>query len=249
MGVFHMPETLIVHITVISESMCGEVGRGSPEAAARFRHRLSTLKQNGSNILVVGTDASPRACERLLGESDAKPRRRLFVTTDSTPRTARARLESVRARSVQGSATILDVNGVARGTSADDPDGPSVRVETVEDDLDALEDAVEEAIEAFETDSGSLSPAELRVCFESLTPLVEEYERRDFRRFLLRVSERVTEVSGMAHYHVSAEYDSEIVRSLRPLFDAVLEVRQGEEQAEQRWHLVGEDITTDWLPL
>ncbi|WP_158056934.1 DUF7504 family protein [Halorussus halophilus] len=229
--------------------MCGEVGRGSPEAAARFRHRLSTLKQNGSNILVVGTDALPVACERLLGESDAKPRRRLLVTTDATPTTARARLEAVRARTARDSATILDWDGVSRGTSADGPGESSVRVAPVEADLDALETAVEEAIETFEADSGPLSPAELRVCFDSLTPLVGEYERRDLRRFLLRLSETVTGVNGMAHYHVSATFDSEVVRSLRPLFDAVVEVRRDDEQVEQRWHLVDEDITTEWLPL
>ena len=229
--------------------MCGEVRRGSPEATAQFRHRLSVLKRDGSNILVVGSDASSVACERLLGESAAKPRRRLFVTTDASPATARARLDSVRAQSARDSARVLDCADGVRGSSAGAPNDPSIRVERIEDDLDAVEAAVERAIDAFERESGPLSPAELRVCLDSLTPLVREYDRRDVRRFLLRLSERVTAVSGMAHYHVDAAYDSAVVDSLAPVFDAVLEVRRGDEQPEQRWHLVRSDITTDWLSL
>ena len=130
-----------------------------------------------------------------------------------------------------------------------DADGPSFREEHVDGDLRDLGTAVEEIVESFEANAGDLSPAELRLCFDSVTPLVAGNDYRDVRRFLLGLTETVERVDGMAHYHLPADYDSETVETLEPLFDAVVEVRRDEGELEQRWHLRDPDITTDWLPL
>jgi hypothetical protein len=282
--------------------MCGEERRGSDEATARFRQRLAALKRNGCNVLLVGTDALDAACGRLLGESSAGPRYRLFVTTDSRPPTAHARLRSVQSGPYSDSAAVVnweadvrgggatdvqgsgatDVQGssttdvgsenaadVRSGNAADDAaaghrsfaeefpersrrDGSDASVSrtTVEsDDLRDLGSTVEETVERFETETGGLSPAELRLCFDSLVPLVADYDDRDVRRFLVGLTETVERFDGMAHYHLPAEYDSETVDSIEALFDAVVEVRYGTTEIEQRWHLAEPDITTDWLAL
>lgn len=131
-----------------------------------------------------------------------------------------------------------------------DSGGPSFRKVFVEgDDLRDLGEAVDEMVEYFENESGGLSPAELRLCFQSVTPLVTDHEYKNARRFLFGLTETVDRVEGMAHYHLPADYDSEIVEALEPLFDAVVEVRQIDEEVEQRWHLASPKIATDWVPL
>lgn len=235
--------------------MCGEDQRGSPEATARFRYRLSDLKRNGSNILLVGTDALAPTCQRLLGESGAGPRYRLFVTTDAGAAVAREKLTTVGPQTGRDAAAVVDWRTHVRGEAASGADGsngnggdPLLRDVTVESgDLRDLGVAIEETVEAFEARVDHVSPAELRLCFDSLTPLVADHEDRDVRRFLLGLTETVDRVDGMAHYHLPAEYDSDTVASVSPLFDAVVEVQRAADGVEQRWHL--DDITTDWLPL
>ncbi len=255
--------------------MCGEERRGSHEATARFRRRLADLKRNGCNVLLVGTDALDAACERLLGESSAGPRYRLFVTADSRPATADARLRSVQSGPYGDSAAVVDWAADVRGGSAADDvaagnrsfDGESLGTRspagsvrdasdasffqtTVEsDDLRDLGGAVEETAERFAAEAGGLSPGELRLCFDSIVPLVADYDERSVRRFLLGLTETVERFDGMAHYHLPAEYDSETVESIEALFDAVVEVQYGTAEIEQRWHLAEPDITTDWLAL
>lgn len=246
--------------------MCGEERRGSQESVVRFRHRLSDLKRNGSNILLVGTDALAAGCERLLGESGAGPRYRLFVTTDSGPATARRRLRATDPNPDADAAAVVDWRADVRGAAAPTGTGdgsewggkpragetevPTLRETTVEsDDLGDLGRAVEEAVERFDAEADGLSPAELRLCLDSVTPLAADYETRDLRRFLLGLTETVEGVNGMAHYHLPGEYGSETVEALEPLFDAVVEVQHAEGQVHQRWHLREPDLETDWLPL
>ncbi|WP_276301097.1 DUF7504 family protein [Halorussus lipolyticus] len=249
--------------------MCGEERRGSSKATARFRHRLADLKRNGCNILLVGTDALDSACERLLGESSAGPRYRLFVTTDAGPPRAHARLKAVQSGPYSDAAAVVDWDADVRGGTATkrshtdredfdslsgtglrDSGGPSFRQRSVDTgDLRDLGTAVEEAIEEFHEQANGLSPAELRLCFDSVTPLVADREARDVRRFLLGLTETVEKYDGMAHYHLPSEYDSETVAELEPLFDAVVEVRHADGEVEQRWHLQDPEITTDWVPL
>jgi hypothetical protein len=246
--------------------MCGEEGRGSQEPTVEFRRRLADLKRNGCNVLLVGTDALDAACERLLGESSAGPRYRLFVTADERPATAHAKLARVQSGPYRDSAAVVDWNADVRGSVATDgpdsddsfetgpgvrdSDGPAFRETTVEsDDLADLGSVVEDLVETFSAESGSLSPAELRLCFDSLTPVIADYDEAEIRRFLGDLTETVERVDGMAHYHLPAEYDSETVASVEHMFDAVVEVRRTDGGVEQRWHLTDPDITTRWLSL
>ncbi|NEU57020.1 hypothetical protein [Halorussus sp. MSC15.2] len=211
------------------------------------------MKRNGSNILLVGSEALDAACERLLGESSAGPRYRLFVTTDARPGAADAKLASVESGLHGDEAVVVDWQADVRGSrAADGPaaDGPPFRRVSVEsDDLRELGETVEETIAQFDPGPDGFSPAELRLCFDSITPLVADYDERSVRRFLLGLTETVERFDGMAHYHLPVEYDSEAVRSVEPLFDAVVEVQYGDGGVEQRWHLTDPDFTTDWLSL
>lgn len=246
---------LIAVIAVIPEPMGGGQTRGSPEAV-RFNRRLSELKRNGCNVLLVGTDGLDACCERFLGESAAEPRRRLFVAADAAPAAARRRAATDRSSGPDAERTAVvdwraDGVGGRVETTADGPrSGPdrSDRDVTVESgDLRELGVAVTDTVEAFDAEADPLGPAELRVCFDSLAPLVDGYADRDARRFLLGVTEAVERVDGMGHYHLPAEYGSEAVEPVSPLFDAAVEVRREGGAVEQRWHV--EDITTDWLSL
>jgi len=263
--------------------MLGEQGRGRSEAVARFEQRLADLKRNGCNVLLVGTDATDAACERLLGESSAGPRYRLFVTTDARPDAARAKLAAVqsgpyvdpaavvnwhadvRGSVADGSATRGEDGGAAHGRDGSAPytrAGSSARgptdsassstIRTISvgsDDLSDLRDRVEDAVASFEDESGDLSPGELRLCVDSMRPLVVDYDDQTVDRFLADLTETVESAGGMAHYHLPADYDSEVVGGVEPLFDATVEVRRSEARVEQRWHLSDPDFSTGWLPL
>ncbi|WP_435178379.1 DUF7504 family protein [Halorussus sp. AFM4] len=238
--------------------MVGEERRGD-RSAVRFRNRLADLKRNGSNILLVGAEGLDAACVRLLGESSAGRRYRLFVTTDAGPASVRSKLGSVESGEADEGAVVVDwaadVRGSAAGAARSADDRPndedrSVRRLSVDSgDLRELGETVQAAIERFDPGSEGFSPAELRLCFDSITPLIADYEDRDVRRFLLGMTETVERFDGMAHYHLPVAYDSDAVESVEALFDAVVEVRYGEEGLEQRWHLADPDIATDWLPL
>lgn len=232
--------------------MQGEQGRGSPEAADRFGQRLAELKRNGCNVLVVGTDGLDAACERLLGESSAGPRYRLFVTTDARPSSAGAKLAGVQSGHYGDTAAVVNwedkFEEVANDAGFKNEEDSVFRVRSVEsDDLETLRSEIVETVEWFEAEAGDLSPAELRLCFDSMGPLAAS--ERDVERFLGGLTETVEQVRGMGHYHLSAEYDSEMVADLESLFDAVIEVRRADERVEQRWHLTDPDMVTEWIEL
>lgn len=219
-----------------------ETGQGATETAA-FTQALASLKRRGSNLLLVGAandHAHVDACRRLLGD-DGPTRRRLFVLTDrdhSAVPSARDDVAVVEYESMTRSAASAQ-DGAAGGL------GPAERVVT----LDGLGDAARSAIESFDRDAGGLSPAELRLCFDSLRPLLEEHSEQRVFRFLHALTGDVRDVSGMAHFHLPVAYDDPTVRTIAPLFDAVVEVRAAGGEPQQRWHLREEDISTEWLPL
>lgn len=156
-----------------------------------------------------------------------------------------------------------DSVGVPDATESDDPsapdatesDGPSgssgsavSRTAAPVDDLAVLGNAIGGGIAYFENAADGLDPAELRVCLDSLGPLVAQNDDRKLFRFLHAVTRDVRRVSGMGHYHLSVPHDDEAVAMLSPLFDAVVEVRTRTDH-EQRWHLQDPEFTTDWLAL
>ena len=117
------------------------------------------------------------------------------------------------------------------------------------DGLAELGIEISNAIDEFERESGALSSGELRVCLDSLTPLVETHDHESLFRFLHVLTGRIKTVNGMGHFHLPAEMDSRAVRTLLPVFDAAIELRMIGSDVEQRWHLVQRNVTTEWLSL
>lgn len=233
--------------------MPAEGGTDAAEAAA-FTRALAALKRRGSNLLLVGAAGEPQlaACSHLLGDA-VEPRRRLFVFTDAgdgigsrLPESARRRdaVTVIRRRSLTRGATE------ANGTTTEADGAMPVPERTVEDDrLAALGDAIVDAIVEFDEVTAGLAPAELRVCVDSLRPLLSDHSEETLFRFLHVLTGEIRRVNGMGHFHLPIERDERPVRLLSPLFDAVVEVEGSDGGMKQRWHLRDGDLTTDWLDL
>lgn len=104
-------------------------------------------------------------------------------------------------------------------------------------------------IQEFDDIAGDLDPAELRVGFDCLTTLLAEYDEATVFRFLHLFTNDVKTASGMAHVRLPKPLDSGVVRLVRPLFDAVIELRLHGNEIQQRWHLRDADVVSSWLPV
>jgi hypothetical protein len=230
-------------LNLILERMRTEYGGGAPQSAS-FSQALSTLKREGSNMLVVGTDcvdAHVSACDRLLGD-DEPDRRRLFVIVDRDdtrpcghrPTDETESYSRVVARNLEGELSIeLDL--------------PTTTVETRL--LSTLGSEINAVIDEFDREAGGLEPAEFRLCFDSLGPLFQRHDSQTLFRLLHIVTARVRQVNGMGHFHLEVDHDSQHVRLLEPLFDAVVEVRRTETGRQQRWHIRDKGLESDWLDI
>lgn len=202
--------------------------------AATFSQELAVLKRRGSTLLVVGSVGEPtalHACRRLLGEEGPPPRRRVVATTDADPAPDRrlpAGYDPSRATIVENGVQTRGANKAAELT---------LDQETLEDEIFA---AIHDQAE------GDLAPAELRICLDSLRPLVAADKRRSLT-LLNRFADVVVDHRAIGHVHLPVPYDHPTVDLLAPSVDAVVELRDG-DPPEQRWHLRS-GIETGWLPL
>lgn len=202
--------------------------------AATFSQELAALKRRGSTILVVGPVGEPtalHACRRLLGEGGPPPRRRVVATIDADPATDRrlpAGYDPSRVTVVESGVRTRGANKMAES---------SLDHEALEDDIfAAMRDQAE----------GDLAPAELRICLDSLRPLVAADKRRS-QTLLGRFADVVVDHRAIGHVHLPVPYDHPAVDLLASYVDAVVELRDG-DPPEQRWHLRS-GVETGWLPL
>ncbi|QSG02602.1 DUF7504 family protein [Natranaeroarchaeum sulfidigenes] len=196
-------------------------GDGVPDSTT-FSQELAELKQNGCNLLLVG-DGSVHSsvCRHLLGDD----RRRLFVFTEGK------RVCACDPETLDGG------------------DGRTVRVDDEERSLTEIGSEVVTEIDLLASRVDGLSPGELRLCFDSLGPLFVEHDPEQLFRLLHLVSASVRRSDGIGHYHLRVDRKSDHVNLIEPLFDVLVEVRRNDGIAEQRWHLLGKDVSSDWLPL
>ncbi|WP_255194124.1 DUF7504 family protein [Natronobeatus ordinarius] len=242
-----------------------EQGGTAPDSTTVAR-ALGSLKQNGGNVLVVGTDEESHAsiCGRLSGESADCARHQLFVRAD------RSR------RAVESGADRDGVDWVVAYSSgdADSSTPPSIdcRLEPAFgdgfdpadqawqstsrsaadasfDELTALGSEIVGAVDEFDGDQGGVAPAQLRLCVGSLEPLLTDHDAENVFRLLHVVTTRINRTNGMGHYHLPVDRKHEAVRLLEPLFDAVLEVRTWGGGIEQRWHFRDRNASSSWLPV
>ena len=228
------------------------VGTGL-RTATTFASRLASLKRNGCNLLVVGGGHEPTcsdACRRLLACGGDEPRRRVVVTADTPIEAVRDRLPAAEPTAQNTETTIIDWETPTRATATESAGGPSqTKLNRVPvDDLSQLGVEIHEGITQH-AEKSDLQPSELRLCFDSLTPLVARYDPEVAFQFLHLVTGCVTNARGMGHYHLPVGRNAEIVRVLEPIFDGIVELRTQGGCTEQRWHVPDEQITTDWLPV
>jgi hypothetical protein len=213
-----------------------------------FVEELSRLKRQGASVLVVGsTQASQRAqtCQQLFGHAVERPRRRILVSTAGNGPTApiaannhsedRLRLinHDVQTRSAASAATSNPASS-----------HHAVETKTLAD----LGVAISEAAETLETMAGGLEPSELRIGIDSLLPLIEEYGQERTFRFVHLTNGLAKQKNAMIHYHLPIERDATTVSVLSPLFDIVVELREQNGIAQERWSLKDETLCSGWIP-
>lgn len=214
-----------------------------------FPSVLQKLKQQGCSLLVVGKapDSVYKAASRqMLGAATHLTRRRLFIATDRDVSTAQRLLSTLDPQLDPTTGKILSFDSESRQVAVQsEPPQTQVPVEHVEgSDLTTLGIAISETIAEFEEQE--LGPAELRVCLDSLTPLVER-DRETLFQFLDLLNSRIRSVSGMAHMHLPVDRDSEIVHLLEPLFDVLIELRVKDNEPQQRWYITDQDVCSEWF--
>ncbi|MFP8954192.1 hypothetical protein ACLI4Z_14670 [Natrialbaceae archaeon A-arb3/5] len=212
--------------------MESELGRDGAERST-FAQTLGTLKQRGSNILLVGADSNEiheTACQHLCGTAGGTPRYRLFVTDDADALSTDDRIAT----------EILEFADSERDGSGDEGERPS---------LGQLGMDVIETIDEFDADADGLEQSELRVCVDVLVRLLQERDTEDVFRLLHVVTARVEQAHGMGHYHLPVSRDHDAVTLLEPMFDAIVELRSTGNTHEQQWHLCDQETTTEWIEL
>lgn len=220
---------------------------------SRFRRELTRLRHDGAALLIVGdaVDAHGAFCHQILQRETVS--RRVFVDTDASttyrpgqpgprpPGTDDAYVEfEAETRSASATTTVADDS---EGTTMTDDDAPATHVSTLVELGEQLSAAIAEAAAAVD------EPAALRLCIDSLLPLVDATDDRQVFRLLHPVLAESRRASAMAHVHLPVERSAFLVALYRPLFDAVVELRVRDGLADQRWRLNDADVITEWLPV
>lgn len=227
--------------------------RGQTEAE-RFATYLSELKERGSSLLVVGE--LPRAyytpfCSNMFGDPTSGPRCRLRVTTrEDTEMVTQFENEITASEDripTRHIVSTFDARSAAR-VSPVVTDNETVR-HVEGGDLTLLGIAFSDEIQRFEERRGGLEPAELRVCFDSLRPFVEEYDEEQVFRFLDLLSNRIKSTGGMGHFHLQIASDDPLVNTLGEVFDAVIELGRQDDELMQCWQIEDPDISSGWIPV
>lgn len=219
--------------------------------AERFSTYLSELKKRGSALLVVGElprDSYSPFCDEMLGNPSSKPRYRLRVTTHDDS-TATCLENPISASSNQASTTRIVSTFNAR--SAAKASAVATETDAVKHvdggSLPQLGIAISQEIQTFNDQGNELQPAELRVCFDSLRPLLEEYEEEQIFRFLDLITNRIRSRSGMGHFHLPLDPEDRLVRTFADIFDAVIKLDTQRGQLVQCWDVQNRSLTSGWI--
>ena len=234
------------------------------EGAVTFASTLESLKERGSALLVVGAvpdEMYVRASTQMLGDPRATPpRRRLLASPTGNREREVDRLERTGPLSYEWArlvnyATECRSAAAVRSPAAESGSHPSsnssMELETtfVDGPVAELGSAISNAIEDFDRAAGGLEPAELRVAFDCLPVILSEYDEETAFRFSHVLATQVRSFRGMGHLWLPKERDAGVVRTLEPLFDAVIELRLEDSRLMQRWHIRDAPLVSDWLAL
>ncbi|WP_435332628.1 DUF7504 family protein [Haloarchaeobius sp. TZWWS8] len=254
--------------------MRSEHGGGVPDSTA-FAQTLRTMRQEGSCILVVGpasSSAHREICHRLAGELGTESRQRILVDVLDDASTApteggeglTVQIHRGRRPPDEGQRGATETSGAGRGTNDAGRGTNDERQRTADAGesgavvqsplLSTIGAAVLETVDEV-ADETDLDSADLRLCFDAVTPMLDGHEPQTVFRLLHMLTSRTRELRGIGHFHLPLERDDDYVRLLQPLFDAVVEIRRSEDgdertgELEQRWSLRDHDGDSGWLSL
>jgi NAD(P)-dependent dehydrogenase (short-subunit alcohol dehydrogenase family) len=191
-----------------------------PPADAGVAQGLASLKREGGSVLVVGaaSGAQHDACHRFLEGDDA----RVFVDTDGPVRDDETAVEVIER-------PVPTRSSAAAGTPGGAADIRSLAADLATGMRDRGEDS--------ET---------LRVCFDSLRPLVDAADLPSLISALASVRSTARNVGAVVHFHLPAMPEA-VPSALFDAVDAVVEVRRQSGTTHQRWRFPGETETTEWV--
>lgn len=232
-----------------------DAGGAVDDRPETFREYLSRLKREGSALLVTGQTpewVQRHASRQLFGTSrtdgSTGPRRRVVVGTDPgfdpdayLPSGTGPSDDSVR---------VVTTDGGTRAAAGAAAPTPEVGATASASDLDALETAVLEAVDAVVGAGEGPAPGELRVGVTSVLPLVESHGREAVVDLCASVGGHVRSAGGMAHVHFPRPDGDRTVQAFRPHVDARVELRQGgTDPVECRWHTPYPELNLaiDWV--
>lgn len=221
-----------------------------PISSQEFASTLADLKQTGAAVLLVGDvpqSVSDPLRKRLFGAPGSPPRQRIHVST-STEHVPpfpidQQRIDPARWALITYATERRNVAQPVSPPSGPMTDFPIAQECTV---LSELGITISDSIADMEATCDGFAPAQLRVGFDSISPILENEESTAFR-FLHLLIERITAVDGMIHCPLHYSLDSRLVRLYEPLFDAIIELRVNDGEAQQRWHFTSRDVHSAWL--
>lgn len=211
------------------------------ERAGEFADALGRLRRDGSALLVVGAipdTTHQRACSRMLGSSKQP---RVVCRTDRTC--------TAGADHAGGVDRLVDLSVAARTAVADSSDaevGPGTSDEPahrVAETVPEFGEQVADAVAATATDG-----ADIRVCIDSLLPLVDAVGAERAFQWYHTVAADVRAAGGVCHAHLPVARDDDLAGQLESLVDATVDLRLVDGTPQQRWFVHG-TVTSDWLPL
>jgi hypothetical protein len=168
-----------------------------------------------------------RVCSHLLGGGDGDQNVVLVAFAD-TPADRLATLEASVAESNE--VVVIDIGDMANDAGAatiDTDRWPTVSVRSMTNPSDAsrLGMVIDDVVSAWEDE-----PYPTRVCFHSLSGLLEYMNDETAFRFIHTLLRRFAAVDAVAHFHMDTEAQSiETLRTLQVLFDEVVSVSEDGE--------------------
>lgn len=198
----------------------------SPPADATIAQGLSALKRRGGTVLVVGaaTTAHTDSCRQFLEGEDAE---QVFVRTDRVVGDEDADGGAVIERAVR-------TRSAARTEPPDFAEEVDIRSLTTE-----LRGAMVEAADVAGT---------VRVCFDSLRPLVDELPQSALVEFLQSIRESARATDAVVHLHLPAAVEA-VPSELFDAADAVVELTGQGHTTYQQWHFPEADETSEWVKI
>lgn len=195
-----------------------------PPVDATVAQGLSALKRRGGTVLLVGaaTTAHADSCRQFLG-ADADEQ--VFVQTDC----------AVGDDDTDGAA-VIERSVRTRSAAVAEPLESSDTV-----DIHALADDLRAAMVEVADDA-----ATVRVCFDSLRPLVDELEQSTLVEFLQSVRESARATDAVVHLHLPAVAEA-VPSALFDSVDAVVELTGQGYATYQQWHFPEAGETSEWV--